>query len=315
MVLKEQGARLRVAVLAGGNSAERAVSLRSGLGVEAALQEAGHEADLLDPAEQPLESISWSDYDACFIALHGGPGEDGRVQAELARLAVPYTGSGPEACQLAMSKLASKQRFIACGVPTPPFVAIKADAPLARVARSANALGYPVVLKPDDQGSSVGVALARESAELAQALAEARTYGGDCLAEPFVAGREFTVAMLDDKPLPLVEIVSPEQFFSYDAKYHNSLTEYRFDFSLADELREQIEQAAVGAVRAIGTQGLSRVDILLGHDDAVWVLEVNTIPGMTARSLAPLAAARAGIDMPELCETLVRHCLATAGAL
>jgi D-alanine-D-alanine ligase len=309
-----QGSPLRVAVLAGGDSAERAVSQRSGLGVVAALEAGGHQAKLIDPAARPLDEVDWQEYDACFLALHGGAGEDGRVQAELARLNVPYTGSGPEACRLAMSKKASKQRFISAGVPTPPFVSITADDELAVVARRVAALGYPLVVKPDDQGSSVGVAIAAESAELPQALAEARTYGGACLAEPFVQGREFTVAMLDDRPLPLIEIVTPEQVFSYDAKYHSSLTEYRFDFQLSSELRTRIERAATGAALALGTHGLSRVDLMLGHDSAVWVLEVNTIPGMTVRSLAPLAAARAGIDMPELCALLVRRSLTLAGA-
>jgi D-alanine-D-alanine ligase len=316
MMLNEQDQKLRVAVLAGGNSAERAVSQRSGLGVVAALEAGGHRAVLVDPVEYAsLSAINWSAYDACFIALHGGAGEDGRVQAELARLAVPYTGSGPDACRLAMSKLASKQRFVAEGVPTPPFVWIAADDSLASVARRVSALGYPLIVKPDDQGSSVGVAIARESGELAHALAEARTFGGGCLAEPFVRGREFTVGMLDDRALPLIEIVTPEQVFSYDAKYHSSLTEYRFDFHLAAEAGERIVQAAVGAVHALGMQGLSRVDVMLGGDDRAWVLEVNAIPGLTVRSLAPLAAARAGIDMPELCELLVRRCLTMAGAL
>lgn len=250
-----RGSQLRVAVLAGGDSAERAVSQRSGLGVTSALEAGGHLATLIDPAVQPLDEVDWTSYDACFIALHGGAGEDGRVQAELARLNVPYTGSGPEACRLAMSKRASKQRFAAAGVPTPPFVFVAEDDELAVVARRVAALGYPLVIKPNDQGSSVGVAIAAESAELPQALAEARTYGGDCLAEPFVHGREFTVAVLDDRPLPLIEIVTPEQVFSYDAKYHSSLTEYRFDFQLSSELRTRIAQAAAGAACASVRRG------------------------------------------------------------
>ncbi len=314
MMLNQQE-QLRVAVLAGGESAERIVSQRSGLGVAAALVDGGHQAALIDPAEVSLDAVDWSAYDACFIALHGGAGEDGRVQEELARLGVPFTGSGPEACHLAMSKRASKLRCLGRGVPTPPHVFIDADDKLADVARRVATLGYPLILKPDDQGSSVGVAIAADTADLPRALAEARTYGGACLAEPFICGREFTVAMLDDTPLPLIEIVKPEQLFSYDAKYHSSLTEYRFEFSLADPVRQRIERAAVGAARAIGTQGLSRVDLMVGQDDDVWVLEINTIPGMTVRSLAPLAAGRAGIDMPELCQLLVRRCLASVGAL
>ena len=309
----EQDAKLRVAVLAGGESAEREVSQRSGAGVAAALCECGHQVTLVDPASQPVGKLNWDDFDVCFIALHGGAGEDGRVQAELARHGVPYTGSGPEACRLAMSKLASKQRFLAEGVPTPRYVLVGADDRLASIARRVSDLGYPLVLKPDDQGSSVGVTIARDSAELPIALAKSRRFGGSVLAETLVIGREFTVAMLDDRPLPLIEIVSPEPVFSYDAKYNSSLTEYKFDFALDDASRGAIEQAAIGAVRALGATGLTRVDVMLDRQASPWVLEVNTIPGMTARSLAPLAAARAGLEMPSLCDHLVKRCLAAAG--
>jgi D-alanine-D-alanine ligase len=309
----EQDAKFRIAVLAGGNSAEREVSLRSGAGVAAALAEAGHRVTLIDPALEPLASVAWEHYDLAFIALHGGAGEDGRVQAELARLGVPYTGSGPEACRLAMSKLASKQRFLAEDVPTPRYVLIGADDRLASIARRVSSLGYPAVLKPDDQGSSVGVTIARDSADLAVALAKSRRFGGNVIAEQLIVGREFTVAMLDDRPLPLLEIVSPELVFSYDAKYHSSLTEYKFDFALDAAARVATDTAAVGAVRALGITGLSRVDIMLDRHAVPWVLEVNTVPGMTVRSLAPLAAARAGLDMPALCNHLVQRCLAAAG--
>ncbi len=312
MMRDGQEAKLRVVVLAGGDSPERIVSQQSGLGIVAALKSAGHEAVLIDSRDRPLKWIEWERYDACFIALHGGAGEDGRIQTQLTRLGVSYTGSPPEACRIAMSKLASKQRFVAEGVPTLPYVWIAAEDSLASVSRRISSLGYPVILKPDDQGSSVGVALARDSAELPQALAEARTYGGHCLAEPFVRGREFTVAMLDRLSLPTIEIIAPDAVFTYDAKYHSSLTEYRFDFDLAPSVRDRLQRSAVAAVDALGVQGLSRVDFMLGNDGIPQVLEVNTIPGMTVRSLAPLAAARAGMDMPELCEMLVRRCLAPA---
>jgi D-alanine-D-alanine ligase len=303
---------LRVAVLAGGDSAEREVSLRSGCGVAAALAAAGHYAALVDPADCPLDDVCWSAFDACFVALHGGAGEDGRVQRELERLEVPYTGSGPQACRLAMSKSAAKNQFTLHGVRTPRYALIAEDETPAAAARRVARLGYPLVVKPDAQGSSVGLALADGPDQLAQALTEARKPGGPTLAEPLVRGREFTVALLDDVALPTIEIVTPEAVFSYDAKYHSSLTEYLFDFELADEPRDEIHSAAVGAARALGTSGLARVDLILSHDGA-WVLEVNTVPGLTARSLAPLAAARAGIDMPQLCEMLVRRCLAVAG--
>jgi D-alanine-D-alanine ligase len=312
---RDRDPKLRVAVLAGGDSPERDVSLRSGQSVVAALASAGHRAALADPAQTALEDIAWADFDACFLALHGGAGEDGRVQQELERLGVPYTGSGPQACRLAMSKIASKKRFATRGVPTPPYELLAEQDPPAEVARRVAHLGYPLVVKPDAQGSSVGVAIADDCVDLPRALALAQTFGGACLAERLVAGREFTVAVLDDVALPTIEIVTPERVFSYDAKYHSSLTEYRFDFPLPPRQRDSLRDAAVAAVRALGTSGLVRVDLMLDHDGRAWVLEVNAIPGMTVRSLAPLAAARAGIDMPELCEMLVRRCLVAAGAL
>lgn len=315
MTLNDDAAKLRVAVLAGGETAEREVSLRSGHSVAQALAAAGHQARLIDPADYPLGAVSWSAFDACFIALHGGAGEDGRVQHQLEHLGVPYTGSGPEASRLAMSKSAAKRRFAVHEVPTLPYEPIDEHEALHQVAARVARLGYPLVVKPDAQGSSVGVAVAHEIDQLPLALAEARCLGGACLAEPLVCGREFTVALLDDAPLPTIEIVTPERIFSYDAKYHSSLTEYRFDFQLADALRDDIQRAAVGAARALGTCGLARADVMLAADGRAMVLEVNTIPGMTPRSLAPLAASRAGIEMPELCEGLVRRCLAAAGAL
>jgi D-alanine-D-alanine ligase len=315
MSLHERTTNLRVVVLAGGDSPEREVSWCSGRSVAAALEAGGHRTSLIDPAECLLDDGPWSEVDACFIALHGGAGEDGRVQHQLERLGVSYTGSGVEASRLAMSKSASKKRFAAQGVPTPPHVSIAERERPAEIARRVAHLNYPLVIKPDAQGSSVGVAIAEGPAQLAQALDLARCVGGPCLAEPLVRGREFTVALIDDVPLPTIEIVTPEPVFSFDAKYHSSLTEYRFDFQLPEAHRDSVQQAAVSAAGALGTAGLARVDVMLSADGRAWVLEVNTIPGMTAKSLAPLAAARSGIGMPELCEMLVRRCLITAGAV
>ncbi len=304
---------LRVVVLAGGNSAEREVSLRSGAAVAEALEATGHRVTAIDPAQTPLTEIDWQAHDVCFIALHGGAGEDGRVQQDLENLGVPYTGSGPAACRLAMSKSASKDRFSACGVPSPRHLTFDAGDSLAEVAARVAPLGYPLIVKPDGQGSSIGIAVAETPDDLPRCVAEARVHEDVCLAETFVRGREFTVAVLDDRPLPMIEIVTPERVFSYDAKYHSSLTEYRFDFELPKTRRVEMLHAAVAAAVALDTRGLVRVDLLLGHDGQAWVLEVNTIPGMTARSLAPQSASRAGLDMPELCDLLVRQCLITAG--
>jgi D-alanine-D-alanine ligase len=304
---------LNVAVLAGGESAEREISLKSGASVAEALVAAGHAVATLDPASCPLDAETLAPFDVCFIALHGGAGEDGTIQAALEALGMPHTGSGPAACRLAMSKSASKRRFLSQGVPTPRHATIFEHDTLPLATRRAAGVGYPLVVKPDAQGSSIGVSVVHDSVELPRALALARTFGGACLAERLMQGREFTVTLLDDRPLPMIEIVTPEPVFSYDAKYHSSLTEYRFDFVLAEPERARIEQAAVAAAKALGTCGLARVDVMLSQEGEVGVLEVNAVPGLSARSLAPLSAERAGIEMSELCDLLVRRCLAPAG--
>jgi D-alanine-D-alanine ligase len=305
-------APLRVIVLAGGESAEREVSLRSGGAVVMALLAAGHCVSLVDPAESSLDDVDWETYDACFIALHGGAGEDGRIQRQLDARGVAYTGSNPEACRLAMSKMAAKRRFLERGVPTPEFVLIEANQSQAKIDAAVKPLGYPLVIKPDCQGSSIGVSLVESAEALPRAIEAARECDTRCLAEALVRGREFTVAVLDDRALPMLEIVSPEPLFSFEAKYASSLTEYRFEFELSPEVRERIVRAAVDAARALGTSGLARVDVMLGHDGRIGVLEVNTVPGLTPRSLAPQAASRAGLDMPALVDLLVRQCIAAS---
>jgi D-alanine-D-alanine ligase len=308
---------LHIVVLAGGDSPERSVSLRSGAAVAAALLAAGHRVTQIDPAEIALDAVDWSDCDACFIALHGGAGEDGRVQHELERLGVSYTGSGPEACRAAMSKSAAKRRFLDCGVPTLDWIMTGtddfADDSATELAKRVAPLGYPLIVKPDNQGSSLGITIVSSPAELSAAIAAAERFDEHCLIEPYVPGREFTVALVDDRELPPIEIVTPERVFSYQAKYQSAATEYRFEFDLAETAREEIMHAAVAAGRALGAAGLSRVDLMLGDDGRVWVLELNTVPGMTARSLAPLAAAHADLDMSALCDLLVRRCLSPSG--
>lgn len=318
MGFNESNAPLHVVVLAGGDSPERSVSLRSGAAVAEALREAGHRITQIDPAEIPIDAVDWSECDACFIALHGGAGEDGRIQRQLQRLGVPYTGSGPEACRAAMSKSAAKRRFVASGVPTLDWIVTDAnelahDDPALWLAKRAAPLGYPLIVKPDSQGSSLGITIVSSPAELSAAIATCERFGERTLIEPYVEGREFTVALIDDRALPPIEIVTPERVFSYEAKYQSAATEYRFEFELGQRARAEILQAAVAAGRALGAAGLSRVDLMLDGDGRVWVLELNTVPGMTARSLAPLAAARAGLDMTALCDLLVRRCLSPSG--
>jgi D-alanine-D-alanine ligase len=311
-VSKLQTSPLRVAVLMGGESAERMVSLASGQAVMAALAAAGHVVEPLDPASADLAMIDWYRFDVGFIALHGGAGEDGRVQSLLDSLGVCYTGSGSAASRLAMSKSAAKDRFAATGVPTVPHVVQRssfhfpASNGINPVLRR---LPLPVVVKPDRQGSSLGVGYAATAAELAERIAVAQEFDSAVIVEPWIDGREFTVAVLGRDALPLLEILSPRGLFDYEAKYESSLTEYRFDHGLPQRCAEAIRDVAVAAAEALGTSGLVRVDLMLDREGRPWVLEVNTVPGMTEHSLAPKAADQAGLSMAALCDWMLRDAM------
>lgn len=303
--------RPHVAVLAGGDSLERAVSLDSGREVHAALGDAGYRATIFDPSRRPLSTLRALKVDACFIALHGGTGEDGTVQRQLDELALPYPGSGPQASRLAMRKSAAKERFLEAGLPTLVDVRFDVDEPCAKIIERTRPLGFPLIVKPDSQGSSLGLRRVDSPDDLAEALAGMADFGGFALAEPLIAGRELTVAVIDRTPLPIIEIVAPRRLFDYAAKYQDSSTRFRFGEGLPNSVVRQVERTAAGAAAALGTHGLVRVDFMLDRSGVAWILEVNTIPGMTRHSLAPMAAARAGMTMSELCDRLLRPCLIT----
>lgn len=303
---------LRVAVLMGGNSAEKEISLASGICVAAALEEAGHAVRAINPAEVDLRHVEWRQFDICFIALHGGEGEDGRTQKLLDSLGVVYTGSGPQASRLAMCKTSAKQRFREWEVPTPNSVTLHLSESIREMFRRCAPLGYPLVVKPDDQGSSLGVNLVRDDDDFQRAVAEGQFYGRFLLAEKYISGREFTVGMLGDEVLPVLEIMSSGPLFTYDGKYRHAGTEFRFETGLTVKERKLVERTAVRAVTSLGATGLVRVDLRMDDAGQPWVLEVNTIPGMTEQSMVPRAAAQAGIDMPALCDRVLRMSLAAA---
>jgi D-alanine-D-alanine ligase len=300
---------LRVALLSGGDSAEREISLASGAQAAHALASIGHHVARFDPAQIALSDIDWRCHDVCFIALHGGAGEDGSVQRELERLGVRYTGSNPAPSQLAMSKSAAKRRFDECGVPTPPAITFSTTEFFDRVAARAAPLGYPLVVKPDGQGSSLGVGFAENNQELAARAIDASRYDSRLLIEPWIDGREFTVAVLGRQALPLLEIATPRGWFDYQAKYESDATEYRFETGLPRATVARLQSISVRAAAALETSGLVRVDLLLGRDGRPWVLELNTVPGLTSHSLAPKAAARAGLSFPALCDWMLRDAL------
>lgn len=307
---------LNVAVLSGGESAERQISLASGRAVIEALMSAGHRVRSIDPAGTDLADVDWRGVNVCFIALHGGAGEDGRIQAQLDALGVTYTGSGPAASRLAMSKSATKAAFRAHDVPTPPAITLsRGERWDAAVLGGSLGLAFPVVVKPDAEGSSLGVGFAADEAELRVRVAEAERYGSQVLVEQWIDGREFTVAVLGRRPLPLIEIITPQGLFDYKAKYESAMTEFRFEHGLTPECESRITAAAVAAAQSLETDGLCRVDLMLdGHASpggapAVWVLEVNTSPGLTVHSLAPKAAGQAGLSLADLCDWMLRDAL------
>jgi D-alanine-D-alanine ligase len=296
----------------GGTSAERAVSLESGRAVARALRQSGHVVTAVDPAETDLATYPWQQVDVCFIALHGPAGEDGTVQRLLEDRQVPYTGSGPAASRLALSKSASKERFLQHGISTPPYVLVHESDTAGEIQQKAAGIGYPLVVKPDSQGSTLGVSIVAAPDHLARALTACFSLEAFGLIERRIVGREMTVAVLEREPLPILEIISPRELFDYQAKYHDDSVEHRFDLGLADEVLRDIERTAVASASALGTRGLCRVDLILDQHQRPWVLEVNTIPGFTDHSLAPKAAAKAGISFPNLCNRLVRQCVVPA---
>lgn len=304
--------RLRVAVLLGGPSAEREVSLQSGAAVAAALSAAGHSVVQVDPALVEARDFNWRSVDVAFIALHGRFGEDGQIQQILETAGVPYTGSDVTASRLAISKSATKERFLQQGVPTAPYVLIHESDSAHHITRQASTLGFPLVVKPDTQGSSLGVTIVPSIETLPIALTRCFQYDPFGLLERWIAGTEWTAGFVDDLALPLIHIETDRAFFDYHAKYKDEGTGYRFDGNVTASIQQQIARAAGDACHAVGTRGVARVDLMLDSEDRPWVLEVNTVPGMTDHSLVPKAAAQAGMSFTELCERCLQSALTQA---
>ncbi len=299
----------KVAVLLGGESAEREISLASGRCVSQALRDRGHQVVEIDPKFINLTQHDWRETDVAFLALHGRFGEDGHVQSILETLHVPYTGSDSEASRVGISKSATKERITQHSVPTPAYLLIHESDSAERILTHANSLGYPVVIKPDTQGSSLGVSIVQNAEELRDAMPKCFALDSFGILEKAIIGSEWTVGMLDDFILPPIQISTDRQFFDFEAKYHDDGTGYRFDYNVTSDVVRRIEQVAQNACRALGTRGLARVDIMLDRHQQPWVLEINTIPGLTDHSLVPKAAAQLGWSFGELCERAIFSCL------
>jgi D-alanine-D-alanine ligase len=296
--------RLRIAVLLGGPSAEREVSLRSGAAVAGALRSRGHDVAEVDPVGD------WSlseGTEVAFLALHGTYGEDGTVQAELEHRGVPYTGCGVEASRVAFDKVATKERLVQAGVPTAPHVVITDPA-----APWPTGWNPPVVLKPVCQGSSVGLHFVGDPAEWPAALQSSLAHDARVLVEERIVGREVTVGILEGRALPVVEVRPRSGAYDYRSKYTSGATEYLCPAPFDAAVTERLQRAAMDAFAAVGGRDYARVDIMVRDGGEPVVLEVNTLPGMTETSLLPKAAAAAGLDFAGLCERMVNLALARA---
>ncbi len=303
---------LAIAVLMGGRSAERAVSLNTGEQVIAALSERGADAFSIDPADSSfIDELRSRRPDVVFVCLHGRYGEDGTMQGLLELLGLPYVGSGVLASALAMDKVASKRMFAACGVPTPEYTVVRRGEGWSEEALVA-AVGTRCVVKPASEGSAIGVSIVHEPGELEAAIAAALEHDDVALVERFVEGAEVTVGVLGTAQpfaLPTLEIVPEHEFYDYESKYVPGMSRHIIPARISETARERCAELAVAAHRALGCRGVSRTDIVVEPSGAAWVLEVNTIPGMTRTSLLPDAARAAGIEFPDLCALLVGYAL------
>lgn len=335
---------MRITVLMGGTTAERDVSLASGREVVNALRALGHDVVAIDTArgylppgdervlipdspraEPPrLEELAVMvrgemapalgelpavrQTDVVFLALHGGSGEDGRLQALLDLVGVPYTGSGYLGSALAMDKEVSKLLFERAGIPTPPWVLAPADAEAVE-----RAVGFPAVVKPSKQGSTVGLTVVRRREGLAAAIEEAARFDDEVLIEKYIEGRELTVGVLGERALPVVEIRPKHEIYDYECKYTKGMSEYLVPAPLSEAQARELQDLALRAHRVLKLRGYSRIDFRMDAHGRVYCLEANSLPGLTQTSLLPKAAAAAGISFPELCDQIVRAALDARG--
>jgi D-alanine-D-alanine ligase len=309
--------RLKVAVLMGGWSAEREISLKTGRQVSKALRSLGHQVVEIDVDESFIDELKKAKPDVVFIALHGRFGEDGTVQGALDLLGLPYTGSGTLASALGLNKIKSKQIFKACGIPTPDFLALneaeykqKRDEGERKIIKE---VGLPLVVKPACEGSTIGLSIVKDESQLRLALKKAFEYDREVVIEKFIRGREVTVGILGNESLqalPTLEIVPKKEFYDFEAKYTAGLSEHIIPARLSEHQQLEVQELAIKAHKALGCENFSRVDLIVEPGGKAFVLEVNTIPGLTEISLFPDAARAAGLSFPQLISKLVDLALA-----
>ncbi len=301
----------KVAVLMGGSSAEREISLLSGQGVLAALRSRGVDAHAFDPAKRPLHELQRDGFARCFITLHGRGGEDGAMQGALELLGVPYTGSGVMASAVAMDKVMTKRVWMAEGLPTPPYVRLAPDErQRERVMKVPDTLGLPLIVKPPREGSSIGVTKVQGYSQMQAAVELACRYDADVLCEAFIDGDELTCPILgegaDARPLPVIKIVAPEGAYDYQNKYFTDEVKYQVPSGLPEAEDQELQRLAVAAYRTLGCRGWGRADFMVrASDRKPFLLEMNTSPGMTGHSLVPMSARAMGMSYEDLCLHIV----------
>lgn len=309
----------RIGVLMGGGSSERDVSLRTGQAVHQSLMRRGYDAVSIDVSDRLFQDLQDRKVAIAFLALHGPGGEDGTIQGFLETIGMPYSGSGVQASAVGMHKVVTKTLLAAHGIPVPPGTVVQqGDTPsLARILKEAR-LKLPVVVKPASQGSTIGVTIVRRAGQWKDALALAHRYDPDAMVEAFIPGHEVTVAVLgkasgSPKVLPAVEIVAPDGFYDFTAKYQKGKTRYLCPAPLPARILKRIGELGCRTFQVLGCEGAARVDFRITPKGRPYVLEINTVPGMTETSLLPMAAAQAGIDYDQLVEWILQSALDRAG--
>ena len=287
----------KVAVLMGGRSAEREISLKSGTMILGALKRQGIQAEVFDPAEQDLLQLAAQRYERVFIALHGRQGEDGTIQGALECMGIPYTGSGVLASALAMDKWRTKLVWLAAGVATPDSQRLTS---LGNALQVVDRLGFPLMVKPAHEGSSIGISKVDRVEQMQAAYEQARDRDDVVIAERFVSGRELTVAILGEKALPVIRIEAPQGNYDFHHKYFSDQTQYFCPSGLSQQLEASIQEQALVAFHLLGCEGWGRLDVILDDNDRAWFLEANTVPGMTDHSLVPMAAKASGLSFENL---------------
>ena len=301
----------KIAVLMGGRSAEREISLMTGNGVLDALRSCGVDAHAFDPASRPMDDIQREGFSRCFIALHGRFGEDGTVQGALELMGVPYTGSGVMASSIAMDKVMTKRVWAAVGLPTPKYVVLSGLLTRGQVVSVPDELGLPLIVKPPREGSSIGVTKVTDYSQMQEAVELSARYDPDVLCEEFIEGVEVTCPVLGTgssaRTLPIVRINAPEGAYDYQNKYFTDEVKYQCPSGLSNDLEQEISRIVLASYQGLGCRGWARADLMIrASDDKPFLLEMNTSPGMTGHSLVPISAKSAGISYPDLCVQILQ---------